>query len=232
MNEILLDNINLKLDLTSLLKKVRLTENHNRFNSFKAFLDEAYSVCRPKVLYKPLYIDKKEQEQVVMEEIVFKSRILAVNLADVHRVFAFIATCGTELDQWAKKREKMLEEFWADIIMQSVLFEAIDVMNENIAQNFNPGKTAFMTPGSLEQWPLEEQQTLFSAFSNVEKYIGVQINDEFIMTPRHSVSGIIFPTEVDYENCQLCPREECPGRRAAYDKNLYDQRYSIKASSQ
>ena len=230
MNEILLDNINFKLDITYLLKKVRLTENHNRYNSFKSFLDEAYSVSRPKVIYKPLYIDKKDNELVVMEGIVFKSRILAVNLADVHRVFAFVATCGTELDQWAKKREKMLEEFWADIIMQKVLFEAIDVMNKNIAKNFNPGKTAFMTPGSLEQWPLEEQRTLFSAFSNVGKSIGVQINDEFIMIPRHSVSGIIFPTEVDYENCQLCPREECSGRRAPYDKDLYHMRYSIKAS--
>ncbi len=230
MDEIVLDNISFNLDISSLRKKVRLTEDNSRYNSFTAFLNEAYSVSRPKVIYKPLYIDDKDNEQVVMDGIVFKSRIIAVNLAEVHRVFAFVATCGTELEEWSKQKEKMLEEFWADTIMQSFLFEAIDIMNKNIADHFNPGKTAFMAPGSLKEWPIEEQQTLFSVFHDVQKSIGVKINPEYIMSPRHSVSGIIFPARVDYENCQLCPRERCPGRRAPYDKELYSKRYSMTAS--
>lgn len=225
MNEVLLDNMKFELDLSSLMKKVRLTENNRRYDSFVKFLNEAYSVSRPKAIYKSLYIDKKDNDSVTMEGAVFKSRILAVNLAEVNRVFAFVVTCGTELDQWGKKREKMLEEYWADIIMQCVLFEAIDIMKKDIVDNFNPGKLAFMNPGSLQEWSLEEQQTLFSVFHDVQKSIGVQINPECIMTPRHSVSGIFFPAKVDYENCRLCPREQCPGRRAPYDKDLYDKHY-------
>ena len=45
------------------------------------------------------------------------------------------------------------------------------------------------------------------------------------MSPIKSVSGILFPTEVTYENCQLCPRDLCPGRRAPYDKALYERKY-------
>jgi hypothetical protein len=46
------------------------------------------------------------------------------------------------------------------------------------------------------------------------------------MVPTKSVSGIIFPTEADFQSCQLCERENCPNRRAPYDEMLYEQKYS------
>jgi hypothetical protein len=41
------------------------------------------------------------------------------------------------------------------------------------------------------------------------------------MLPNKSVSGIRFPTEIAFESCQLCRRENCSSRRAAFDKNMY-----------
>jgi len=35
-----------------------------------------------------------------------------------------------------------------------------------------------------------------------------------------SVSGIYFPTETRFYNCQLCPRDTCMGRKAAYSSEL------------
>ena len=71
-----------------------------------------------------------------------------------------------------------------------------------------------MNPGPLKDWPLGEQRQLFFLFGDVKQAIGVELTESFLMYPVKSVSGIIFPTEVNYENCQLCPRENCPGRRA------------------
>jgi hypothetical protein len=48
------------------------------------------------------------------------------------------------------------------------------------------------------------------------------------MTPVKSVSGIWFPTEGKYENCQLCNREDCPGRRAPYEPGLMERKYQQK----
>jgi hypothetical protein len=45
------------------------------------------------------------------------------------------------------------------------------------------------------------------------------------MVPTKSVSGILFPTEDGYANCQLCPRQACPNRRAPYDEMLYSRKY-------
>jgi hypothetical protein len=56
----------------------------------------------------------------------------------------------------------------------------------------------------------------------------VTLTDSFLMVPTKSVSGIVFPTEVSFESCRLCPRSDCPGRRAKYDPNLWEQRYAEK----
>ncbi|MCL6614559.1 MAG: hypothetical protein K6U03_08105, partial [Firmicutes bacterium] len=41
-----------------------------------------------------------------------------------------------------------------------------------------------------------------------------------------SVSGLRFPVEEGFENCQLCPRQGCPGRRAPYAPEIFARRYS------
>jgi hypothetical protein len=45
------------------------------------------------------------------------------------------------------------------------------------------------------------------------------------MTPNKTTSGLLFSSEENYYNCQLCPMEDCPGRRAPHDPGLYERRY-------
>jgi hypothetical protein len=82
-----------------------------------------------------------------------------------------------------------------------------------------------MAPGSLTDWPLREQRPLFALLGDTEALVGVRLTDSCLMLPNKSVSGIRFPTEKHFESCQLCPRPDCPGRRAPYDADLYDRRY-------
>jgi hypothetical protein len=85
-----------------------------------------------------------------------------------------------------------------------------------------------MSPGSLADWPITQQEELFSIFGNVEDLIGVKLTESFLMVPLKSVSGIYFPTEIEFVSCQLCPREVCSGRRAPYDPDLA-KKYREKA---
>ena len=39
---------------------------------------------------------------------------------------------------------------------------------------------------------------------------------------RKSISGIRFPTEIDFRTCQLCHRENCPSRSASFDPELWE----------
>ena len=67
-------------------------------------------------------------------------------------------------------------------------------------------------------WPTGGQRPLFTALRPEE--IGVTLNESCLMSPIKSVSGVLFPSESGFENCAVCPREGCQGRRAPYDAAL------------
>ena len=74
-----------------------------------------------------------------------------------------------------------------------------------------------MSPGSLPDWPLEEQRVLFELLGETRKTIGVELTESLFMVPVKSLSGIVFTNEEGFASCQLCPREGCPGRRVPYE---------------
>jgi hypothetical protein len=164
---------------------------------------------------------------VTVDGITFKSRVLRVNLENVYRVFPYVITCGLELEEWSKKIADFLQEFWAEEIKETVLYMARDSFIKQVREYHQLGQVARMNPGSLADWPIEEQRPLFTLLGNAQELIGVHLTSSLMMVPTKSVSGIIFPTEFDFTSCQLCPREVCPGRKAPYDKELYDKKYLL-----
>ncbi len=226
MNETRLDSIPFEIDVGDLARKLHVESHGHYMERFTQVLESARAVARPKAMYRMAYIESKGDEHVVIDGVRLTSRVLRVNLEEAHRVFPYVATCGTELEEWAKSVDDMLERFWADAIMEAALRVAVHTLGEHIAEHLQPGRTATMNPGSLADWPLEQQRGLFQLLGNTREAIGVELTDSFLMVPIKSVSGLRFPLDVTYENCQLCPRDPCPGRRAPYDPDLYAQKYA------
>jgi hypothetical protein len=83
-----------------------------------------------------------------------------------------------------------------------------------------------MSPGRLEDWPLRAQKPLFEILGDPGGEIGVRLMPSLWMLPNKSVSGVRFPTEKSFESCELCPREDCPGRKMPYDPTLYERRFA------
>ena len=225
MNLVTLNDIPFKPDLGSVLRKLRVKEGTGSANEVEQLLREAQAVAKPKVLYRVAYVEQRGEDSVQVDGQTFKSRVLRVNLEPVHRVFPFVATCGTELDEWSSSIDDMLQSYLADTIKEMALRSAIRALSEHLQQRFRPGRMSRMNPGSLGDWPIYEQRKLFALLGDPEGAIGVRLTDSLIMVPLKSVSGIWFATEADFASCQLCPREKCPGRRAAYDETLYDRKY-------
>ena len=225
MNTTIRDNIPFRINIDSLLKKLRVEKNSEYAANLLALVSYAQNVARPKALYKTVFLEAKQDDQVIIDGMTLKSRVLMVNLEKVHRVFAFVATCGTELEDWARSFDDLLKRFWSEAILMTALRSATKYLNNHIDEHFRPGLISTMTPGSLEDWPIEEQRKLFTILGDTREAIGVRLTESLLMIPTKSVSGILFPTEVSFESCQLCPREKCQGRRAPYDKDLYEKKY-------
>ncbi|MFM8320526.1 MAG: vitamin B12 dependent methionine synthase, partial [Chloroflexota bacterium] len=85
-------------------------------------------------------------------------------------------------------------------------------------------KTATMNPGSgdVDVWPIEQQAGLFRLLGDGPERIGVRLGETFLMSPVKTVSGILFATEKDFRTCQVCRREGCPNRQAAFDQAMWE----------
>jgi hypothetical protein len=225
MDDVILNDIPFQVDLEKLNKRLRIREGSRYGERLEDMAAEVESIAQPKAFYKVAYIEDRGEEYVVIDDVRFKSRILSVNLEGTHRVFPYVATCGRELEEWARDIDDVLLQFWADALKETALRAASRALYEDMSARYQLERMASMNPGSLTDWPIQEQRALFELLGDPETAIGVRLTESCLMLPNKSVSGLRFPTEVHFENCQLCPREGCPGRRAPYDKGLYDRRY-------
>jgi len=225
METVVLDQIQYKGDIASLGRRLHIVQDSDDLSELKQLVEEAEAIARPKVLHAVGYIEERGDEHVVIGGTTFRSRILRVNLEQAHRVFLYVATCGTELAGWARSLTDLLRRYWAEAIQEAALREATRALQRDLEHRYRPGKTSAMAPGSLGEWPLSEQRPLFAALGDVQGAIGVDLSDSLLMIPAKSVSGIRFPTAESFESCQLCLRAGCPGRRAPYDQTLYERRY-------
>ncbi|MFW6115521.1 MAG: vitamin B12 dependent methionine synthase [Chloroflexota bacterium] len=226
MTAVILDEIPFEPEFGPLARKLRLGADSARTGQLRRLLDEAQAIARPRALYRVAYVDSRTEDSVTLDGHTFKSRVLRVNLAEVHRVFAYVATCGEELYEWKTSLEDMLERYYADTINEAALRAARRALREHFIERYRLGRTATMNPGSLEDWPIYQQRPLFALLGNPEEAIGVRLSPSMLMIPPKSVSGIRFPTEKRFASCQLCPREGCPSRRAPYDEALYERGFA------
>jgi len=223
---VILGDVAAELDPTALARALRIPVDGSDYGDLKALAAEAAQVARPKALYRLAYVEDRGHDWVRMDGVTFCSRVLCVNLESAHRVFAYVATCGTELDAWSRQVSDVLWQFWAEAIKETALRRALQALREDQDRRYRPGKTSTMSPGSLADWPIQQQRPLFALLGDAEEAIGVRLTDSMLMVPNKSASGLRFATEGDFASCMLCPREGCPGRRAEYDPTLYERRYA------
>jgi len=217
----LLDNIPVSLELEKILKGLQL-RNVSKYveGTVQELIEIVRPVAKPKAIYEVSYVDNKNEDSLYIGGAKFTSHVLRVNVDKVGRVFPYVATCGKELDEIAIPPDDFMKCYFLDAIKDAVLDSARSYLENYLTRNYALGQISDMSPGSLVDWPITQQKELFSIFGNVEDLIGVKLTENFLMLPVKSVSGIYFPTEVEFVSCQLCPREGCSRRRAAYDSDL------------
>ena len=220
------DNIPIDLNLEAVIKRMRLRNRNDRIlEQIREMLDTARPIAKPKAIYEVTYVDNKNGDSLEIGGVKFTSRVLRVNLDKVERVFAYVVTCGRELDEIEIPSTDFIKGYYLDQIKETAVVLARQYVEKYLKKRHALGQMSRMAPGAGAEidWPITQQMELFSLFGGRDKVtelIGVKLTDTFLMVPIKSVSGIFFPTEVSFESCQLCPRERCVGRRAPYDPEV------------
>ncbi len=213
----ILDNIQIKLDFDAVRRRLHLKRD-NDLKAVQDLVNIAQPLVEPKVLYKVCYIEEKLAEGVIIEGLHLNSKVLRKNLANIERVFPFVITIGNKFGESLDTCNDLLEKFYLDTIGNVALNQVRIALKDHLKQKYAIEKTAFMAPGSLPNWPIEQQKPLFKLLGDVQASIGVKLTESLLMLPAKSVSGIYFPTETSFFSCQLCPRERCDSRKAKYNE--------------
>lgn len=225
MDKIILDDIPFEADEKGLAELLRIRPGTKGAADFSAILREACTAARPKAAFAVASADVSGDDSVGIGAVRFTSRILRVNLGKAGVVFPFVATCGTELEEWSSGMSGTLHAFWAENIMLMALGNAVARMEAHLKERLDVPELSTMNPGSLADWPIEEQAPLFALLGEAAQAVGVRLTESLVIRPLKSVSGISFVSEEGFVNCSLCPREGCGSRRAPYDAGLYGERY-------
>ena len=140
MDQVVLDNISFQPELDSLMKVLRVREGSSSAGELKRIAGDAQAVAKPKAVYKVAFVESRGDDYVVVDGIMLTSRVLRVNLEQAHRIFPYVATCGTELDEWSSSIDDMLLRYWADKIKEMALRLAIQALSEHLQDRFRPGR--------------------------------------------------------------------------------------------
>jgi hypothetical protein len=193
-------------------------------NEWAKRLEQLVETAQPlifaKAVYKVAYIDSRLADAVVIDGIRLTSKVLRKNLDEVERLFPYVVTIGHALEDMTRSCTDMLDKYFLDTMGTVAVRTARKHLEDHLCSKFRLDRLSFMGPGSLPDWPIEEQSPLFTLIGDVEGAIGVKLTETLLMNPVKSLSGVYFPTEVPFFSCQLCRRESCPSRKAKYSETL------------
>jgi len=215
----ILNHIPVRLPLGEIRRQLHLDKD-KRWEEVQTLIEAAKPLIAPKAAYKVSYINQKLEHAVDIDGTRFTSRVLRKNLEEVERVFPYVITIGDKLKEKGSESKDLIKEYYFDVIGNIALSATRKFVEKQLQSRYGLDGMSSMSPGSLSDWPIEEQKPLFSLFGEEATPVGVKLTQHLLMLPAKSISGIYFPTEVSFFSCQLCPRDKCPGRKAAYDNNL------------
>jgi hypothetical protein len=215
----ILQNLTTQIDPQTVKEYLRL-DRHRGARWVQHLIEQAETLIEPKAAFKLCYIHEKLQDAVMVEGLRLESKVLRKNLNAVERLFPYVVSIGPGLEKAISERSNPLEKYYLDVIGNIALTAVHQQLHDYLCSKFALKKISFMSPGSLQDWPLDAQSQLFQLLPEVEAALGVHLTESLLMVPVKSVSGIYFQTEVSFFNCQLCQRGKCPGRKARFDEDL------------
>ena len=216
-----LDQFDYTFTADDVMDQLGMPRDHVFRKTVEKAIAAAEDIAKPKAFFMEAEIEDSTENTINVPGQTFHSKVLAENLKDQDIIFPFLCTCGMELVDYCDRLTDIMDQYAFDCVMEFYLRKASVALTGELANMENGRQTSSVNPGSLVDWPIEEQKELFALFGENAHQIGVKLSDSCIMNPMKSVSGLRYFTEEEFHNCQLCQRKNCPTREAEFDLTLF-----------
>lgn len=173
------------------------------------------NLLEPKGIYDVFPVTRVEKERVLLENgQIFNSEHLCKLLNGVEEIIVMCCTIGPALESKVKELNKkgdIIRSFLLDMYGATAVGALLQNLYQQISENYKGyGITVHMEPGQLD-WNISEQQIVFKLI--FPETIGVSLNDNYMMTPLKSTTGVFGvgdPEKVKRGGfaCEVCPRRD------------------------
>lgn len=216
MKRIIIDDAVIEFQAPPFFEKLDETEWTKAKERFEQLAKEAREIARPRGLALVEAVEGVDGENTRVGQATFKSAHFRSKTAELGRIFPYICTEGLELAEWGKQFEDPLDLEISRAIRYMVLKSCERRVDEKLRETFAIPLLSTMNPGSLVDWEHGELRKLYDLFGELPAEVPVTLPENLFMQPDYSTSGVFFESEKKFYNCQLCPRDGCPNRKARY----------------
>ena len=217
MSEQVYSDFDFHLSIETLAAKCRAKVGTEQYDRLLWLYATAFGIGRPKALVVEAAVEEVNAKTVRVGGVEIVSPFVRAKLLQSPVAYAYLLTCGQEVEEWSKTLTDIVDVFYVDELKKLWLACAEKAVREEVQKRLAPdAKLSSLNPGSLPQWPIEGQRELFRILGDTVGSVGVRLTDSCLMLPSKSVSGILFQDHTGHVNCALCPRENCPNRRVSF----------------
>jgi hypothetical protein len=153
-----LTDIPVDIDPQELRKRLRLGSPEE----VEALIDTARPLIKASAVFEACYIEARPDDGVQLEGVPLRSRLVKRNFEKAERVFPYVVTIGPELEEAIVSCGDLVRQYYLDVFGNLAVTAAREYLEGHIQRRFGLGKLSRMSPGSLKEWPIEEQRKLFS----------------------------------------------------------------------
>lgn len=212
---ILVEDVALDFDLSVIGRKLRIRPEQDRpMEQLARLAKRAGAVARPRAAVKLCAVQVAGVDQVLVEGVGFTSPLLREKLVERGRAFPYWSPKGWNSlpGPWA------LALSWSRSLPRACGRQRWNRPRRGWKKRFWNG-TGEAGVGHEPRLPAHlvhrrADIALPAAGALARTAGGVRLSPSLMMEPAYSISGIFFQTDTKYYNCQLCPREDCPNRKA------------------
>lgn len=200
----------------------RIREDSSAYEMLEDALPLINRYAKPGAVLRWVDVEEVTEDSAVIDGVRFESRVVADKLKSFPRVIASVVTAGSGLEEC----EELADDVFLDTYNGALIHHASRYLINYMQETFGYDGSSMLNPGSLPDWPIGNNFALFDLIGGAEE-IGVSLNEAGYIVPWNSGSHINFPGD-GYQNCSLCKKYDCIGRRAAFNRREYIRIFGVE----
>ena len=223
MRELLRADIEFSLDEEALLGRLHCERDDEPFTRALELLEEARPMMRPAFAVREVPIEKTEPSGFTAGGQFFRSKIASLKLKDEKTAFVYVATCGREISDYAEGIKDDLDQYLADTLAYMCYLRGIEAMAADLEKDWDFKRYISLCPGSIIDWSVSDVRKIFVLMEGLCQKLGARVLDSGMIDPIKSTSGFFYPSADEFESCAICPRANCPNRKAPFDEEMHNE---------